>query len=370
MQRGARKHLVGSIGLVALIGVSGCSHYLYSERAAWRHDAELACLNSGSVQALPGRVRMTAISGPGACGIDFPLKVSLIGEAGPLSYDDAPPLPPGAVPQAEQPRWPLAQGAGADQVPPPASYTPLPPSDIPQRQSSQYPGYAAAPPARYDTPPGTMPPPATSGAAGVDAGAAAAQAPVGLRPAATLACPIVSALDKWIAGAVQPAAVKWFGQRVVEIRQIGAYSCRGMNGNPDAHISEHAFGNALDIAEFDLADGRRISVQYGWTGTPREQGFLHDVQLSACREFTTVLAPGANVYHYNHIHVDLMRRDNRPFICEPAAIAGEVAAARAQPRYGAPQAYGRGDFTGSLARARAAVRADQEQLPPAVPGSD
>ena len=136
----------------------------------------------------------------------------------------------------------------------------------------------------------------------------AAVGPVAVKPAATLACPIVSALDRWIADAVQPAAMRWFGQRVVEIKQISAYSCRGMNGNPHAHISEHAFGNALDIAAFMLADGRTSRCKDGWQGLPEEQGFLRDVQAAACEQFTTVLAPGSNVYHYNHIHVDLMRR--------------------------------------------------------------
>ena len=102
--------------------------------------------------------------------------------------------------------------------------------------------------------------------------------------------------------------MRWFGVRVVEIKQISAYSCRGMNGNPNAHISEHAFGNALDIAAFTLADGRRITVKGGWRGMPEEQGFLRDVQASACQQFNTVLAPGSNVYHEDHIHVDLMRR--------------------------------------------------------------
>jgi hypothetical protein len=156
--------------------------------------------------------------------------------------------------------------------------------------------------------------------------------PVAVKPAATLACPIVSALDKWIADAVQPAAMRWFGAPVVEIKQISAYSCRGMNGNPHAHISEHAFGNALDIAAFTLADGRRISVQDGWRGLAEEQGFLRDVQRAACREFNTVLAPGSNVYHYNHIHVDLMRRASGRVICEPAAVSGEQVAARLQQR--------------------------------------
>ena len=134
---------------------------------------------------------------------------------------------------------------------------------------------------------------------------------VAVHPTATLACPIVSALDHWIADAVQPAAMHWFGQPVAEIKQISAYSCRGMNGQPGAHISEHAFGNALDIAAFTLADGRKVMVKDGWRGAPEEQGFLRDVQGSACQQFTTVLAPGSNVYHYNHIHVDLMRRVER-----------------------------------------------------------
>jgi hypothetical protein len=156
----------------------------------------------------------------------------------------------------------------------------------------------------------------------------AASGPVEVRPAATLACPIVSALDRWFANAVQPAAQKWFGQPVVEIKQISAYSCRGMNGNPNAHISEHAFGNALDIAAFILADGHRITVKNGWIGTAEEQGFLRDVQGSACDQFTTVLAPGSNRFHYDHIHVDLMRRASGRRICQPGAVDGEVVAAR------------------------------------------
>ena len=59
--------------------------------------------------------------------------------------------------------------------------------------------------------------------------------------------------------------------------------------------------------------------------------------------FTTVLAPGSNEYHYDHIHVDLMRRASGRIICQPAAISGEAAAARAGGRYGwrpgAPSAH-------------------------------
>jgi hypothetical protein len=194
-------------------------------------------------------------------------------------------------------------------------------------------------------------------------------------PPATLACPIVSTLDRWIGEAVQPAAQKWFGQPVTGIRQISAYSCRGMNGNPNAHISEHAFGNALDIASFEFADGRKVTVEHGWKGSPEEQGFLHDVQAAACELFTTVLAPGSNVYHYNHIHVDLMRRASGRRICQPGAVAGDVVAARVRGHYGSRDS----SITGSISRKDAAAQHrmpvnayddDDHGLPDAVAGED
>ncbi len=204
---------------------------------------------------------------------------------------------------------------------------------------------------------------------------------VTVSPAATLACPIVSRLDQWIANSVQPAAMHWFGQPVVEIRQISAYSCRGMNGNPNAHISEHAFGNALDIAAFTLADGRKFSVEKGWKGAPEEQGFLRDVQGAACDEFTTVLAPGSNRFHYNHIHVDLMRRRNDRHACNPRAVSGEEVAARARAHYAGRRGSDPG-VTGSIAKRRGSASLKgftptaysdgrwDGKLPVAEPGND
>jgi hypothetical protein len=197
--------------------------------------------------------------------------------------------------------------------------------------------------------------------------------PVEVKPAATLACPIVSALDRWIAEAVQPAALRWFGQPVIEIKQISAYSCRGMNGTPGARISEHAFGNALDIASFELANGRKVSVQHGWRGRPEEQGFLRDIQAAACAEFTTVLAPGSNVYHYNHIHVDLMRRSGGRRICQPEPASGDLVAERARDRYASQP--GEPGVTGSIRKRRptrtpGTTGENDGRLPLAIPGED
>jgi hypothetical protein len=186
----------------------------------------------------------------------------------------------------------------------------------------------------------------------------AALQPAALQPPATLACPIVSALDRWVSEGVQPAALHWFGAPVTSIHQIGGYSCRGMVGGDG--VSEHSFGNALDIAAFTLADGRKVTVKNGWHGSPEEQGFLHDVQLYACETFTTVLAPGYNVYHYDHIHVDLMRRESGSRPCRPNAIPGEVAAAKARAVYASRH---RGPtYTGSIG--------EKTSEPLAVPGAD
>jgi hypothetical protein len=186
--------------------------------------------------------------------------------------------------------------------------------------------------------------------------------PATLTPAATLSCPIVSALDRWVTEGVQPAALHWFGTQVVTIKQISAYSCRGMVGAGTSHISEHAFGNALDVAGFVLADGRKILVKDGWHGSPEEQGFLHDVQLYACETFTTVLAPGYNVYHYDHIHVDLMRRASGRRPCRPDAIPGEVVAAKARAIYASKHGPA---YTGSIP-----TKAANNNLPSAIPGED
>ncbi len=197
-------------------------------------------------------------------------------------------------------------------------------------------------------------------------------------PAATLNCPLVSALDEWFATAVQPAALRWFRQPVAEVRQISAYSCRGMNGNPRARISEHSFGNALDIASFTLADGRRITVKNGWRGSPEEQGFLRDVQAAACDRFSTVLAPGSDRFHADHFHVDLMRRSGGRRACNPRAVSGEEVAARARAQYAR---QGRDpSFTGSVPKGSKANKRTQptafaedkigHQLPIAIPGED
>jgi hypothetical protein len=136
---------------------------------------------------------------------------------------------------------------------------------------------------------------------------------------ATLDCPMVAELDEWLTDIVQPSAQARFGQKVIQINSMGSYACRGMNNQTGAQLSEHSFGNALDIGGFVLADGRQITlVQDWWRGEEQARAFLMDIHRGSCERFSTVLSPGSNAFHYNHIHVDLaMHGRSGRRICKP-----------------------------------------------------
>jgi len=140
---------------------------------------------------------------------------------------------------------------------------------------------------------------------------------VTVAPTATLACPVIGEVDRWLAESVQPAAEAWFGEQVVEIHQLSAYSCRTMNSQSGSNISEHAFGNALDVSAFKFASGREVKVRDGWKGMQEERGFLRQIFSAACERFSTVLGPGADAFHYDHFHLDLARRSSARPICKP-----------------------------------------------------
>src|SRR5918998_875970 len=79
--------------------------------------------------------------------------------------------------------------------------------------------------------------------------AAFASGSVGLSRQATLGCPIIPSIDTWLNEVVQPAAATYLGTSVAEVKS-GSYSCRPRNSRYGAKLSEHAFGNALDIMGF------------------------------------------------------------------------------------------------------------------------
>ena len=141
---------------------------------------------------------------------------------------------------------------------------------------------------------------------------------VRIGPTATLNCPMTAAVEGWLANAVQPAAFAWFGAPVVEINQISSYACRSKNNQRGESLSEHAFGNAIDVAGFRLANGRTVTVKGDWNGDINARSFLREVFAAACQQFRTVLGPGV-AYHGDHFHLDLAHhgRDGDMRYCRP-----------------------------------------------------
>ena len=121
-------------------------------------------------------------------------------------------------------------------------------------------------------------------------------------------CAVAAALELWFAQEAQPAAEELLGSPVARIEHFGAYSCRRLYGSESGRWSEHATGNALDVAAFVLEDGRRVSVLGDWGDADSEAEFLHRVRDGACGVFGTVLSPDYNEAHRDHLHFDQAAR--------------------------------------------------------------
>lgn len=132
---------------------------------------------------------------------------------------------------------------------------------------------------------------------------------------ATVNCGMAEPLRDWLEGSVQPEARRAFGEGVVSIDVAASYACRPRNNKRGAKMSEHGYGNAIDIAAFTLESGRKVTVLEGWRGGREEQLFLRAVHDEACGEFHTVLGPSADTNHRDHIHLDLQNRKSGSSYC-------------------------------------------------------
>jgi hypothetical protein len=120
-----------------------------------------------------------------------------------------------------------------------------------------------------------------------------------------LDCRLVARLADWIGNVVEPLARHHLGSRLTALETGPGYACRKRNNQAGGKISEHAKGNALDIAAFALSDGRRIAVRPPDPVAPAITGFLAAVRTTACGYFLTVLGPGSDAAHTEHLHLDL-----------------------------------------------------------------
>jgi hypothetical protein len=134
---------------------------------------------------------------------------------------------------------------------------------------------------------------------------------VAVKPAAILRCKMATAIAEWIRADIAPLA-QGLGSLISDLDNFDSFECRGRNRIAGAMLSEHGRANALDVRSLKLANGRAISLTD--RSVPRElrERVLHSV----CARFPTVLGPGSDWYHEDHIHLDLMERRNNYRICQ------------------------------------------------------
>lgn len=134
---------------------------------------------------------------------------------------------------------------------------------------------------------------------------------VTIAPPATLRCEMAEAVAQWLHDDVAPAAQK-LGSPVRRLGNLGSYECRGRDRVRGATLSEHGRADALDVHDFRLANGKTIVLAD--PKAPKE--FRDSLRESACARFSTVLGPGSDAEHAEHIHLDLEERRNNYKICE------------------------------------------------------
>lgn len=129
-----------------------------------------------------------------------------------------------------------------------------------------------------------------------------------LSPAApVMTCPQALAYAFWDRHGLQPAVREEMGVRVARVEHYGTYACRNIYNRAEARRSEHAFANALDVAAFRLADGRRLSVLADFYDDDPGGRALRQARDSACDWFRATLSPDYNAAHRDHLHLDFGR---------------------------------------------------------------
>lgn len=140
---------------------------------------------------------------------------------------------------------------------------------------------------------------------------------VALVPEAVVRCPTAQALAAWVQDFVLPAAGRLSSRGALTAIENGSgYICRRRNNQVDGALSEHAFGNAFDVRGFRFEQGPPVMIEPREAQGSMAEAFQDVVRASACLDFATVLGPGSNAFHDDHLHLDIIARDNGFRLCE------------------------------------------------------
>lgn len=137
-----------------------------------------------------------------------------------------------------------------------------------------------------------------------------------LKPAVTTRCEMARALAVWSRDVMVPSARLHLKATPTAMTTGDSYQCRSRRGGDEVKVSEHAHANALDISGITFSDHETVPIMDRPGSADDARAFQAAIRGGACAYFTTVLGPGTNGAHADHLHVDLIQRRNGYRICE------------------------------------------------------
>lgn len=137
-----------------------------------------------------------------------------------------------------------------------------------------------------------------------------------LPEAPVVSCQFAERLTAWLGHLVAPLIAGRMSADLRAVRTGPGYECRNRNGAAVGKLSAHAVGNAIDISAFELSSGKIIPIKPD--GDEAMRNVVDSVRTAACGWFTTVLGPGSDAAHTDHLHVDtaLHGTSDRYRICQ------------------------------------------------------
>jgi hypothetical protein len=134
---------------------------------------------------------------------------------------------------------------------------------------------------------------------------------IAITPPATLRCPMAETMIHWVRDELTSIAAE-FGGPLKSLMVDTSYECRSRNHVAGAKLSEHGRANAIDVRGFTLTDGTVVEL----TSPALKKEKLYLLREAACDRFTTVLGPGSDTFHENHVHFDIIERRGGYRICQ------------------------------------------------------
>src|ERR1043166_1263978 len=165
------------------------------------------------------------------------------------------------------------------------------------------------------------PHPASSPASLIDTPGKLIGVPVGARPGASvllpeepmLACRFAERLGHFLGDLAAPLIAGRLSFELKGVRTGPGYECRNRNRTASGHISAHSFGIAIDVASFELANGKALLIKPD--GDTRAPAAITAIRTAACGWFTTVLGPGSDAAHSDHMHLDILTHRSSGRVC-------------------------------------------------------